>query len=223
MILEDQKFIYLHVQKTGGNSISSALLPFSSDQKKLKKHQDGTDRFGIEGDITPRKHAWLQEYQGVLGSRLDDYDVVTSVRDPLDRAISMYFSPHRWYKRDKSDWVKVEPFWCFERFNKIVSDMYRVVDFLKVNNATRVPDHVIRFESIQEDFDSLIEKYELPINSSILPHVNKSAASSILRDTAYNDKKVHDLVKDRFKEDYEILEKVNNQISVIEPYKVASG
>jgi len=215
MILENQKFIYLHVQKTGGNSISVALLPFSSDRKKIKKHQDGIDRFGIEGDVTPRKHAWLQDYQDKLGSRLDEYDVVTSVRDPLDRAISMYFSPHRWYRREKSDWVKVEPFWCFDRFSGIVSEMYRIVDFLQIGNTTRTPDHLIKFETIQKDFDSLINRYQLPIENSILPHVNKSAASSTIRDEAYHDRKVRDLVKERFKEDYEILEKVDTQRSIL--------
>jgi len=209
MIFNTHKFIYLHVQKTGGNSISSALLPFSDDQKTIKKHQNGKDRFGIKGDVTPRKHAWLQEYQDSLGERINEFDVVTSVRDPLDRAVSMYFSPHRWYKRDKDDeWRKIEPFWSYEKFEEIISSMYRVVDFLKISDSIRMPDHVIRFEDMQKDFATLVKKYGLPLDISELPHVNKSAADMELRKEVLRNAKVQDLVKKRFMEDYRLLDRV---------------
>ena len=221
MIFIKHKFIYLHVQKTGGNSISSALLPFSDDQKTIKKHQNGKDRFGVEGSITPRKHAWLQEYHDALGEKIDDYDVVTSVRDPLDRAISMYFSPHRWYRRDKKEWIKVDPFWDYDRFDEIVSNMYRVVDFLKIDNSIRKPNHIIRFENIQSDFASLVKKYELPIEVSLLPHVNKSVADDDLRAEALNNTKVQDLVKSRFKEDYTLLDSVADSYPPLLSQKVA--
>ena len=196
----------MHVQKTGGNSISTALLPFSDDQKTIKKHQNGHDRFGIKGDVTPRKHAWLQEYYSVLGENIYQYEIVTSVKGPLERAVSMYFSPHRWYKLEEKEWTKVEPFWCFKRFSAIASKMYRLVDFLTIDGTVRSPDHLIRFETLQNDFEALAIKYALPINRSHLPHVNKSASNSALYQTAYNDRQVRDLVKSRFKEDYLLLE-----------------
>jgi hypothetical protein len=66
MISSKYRFLYVHIPKTGGNSIQHVLLPISDDQKELKKHQDGLDRFEVIGPKTKKKHASLKaiERQG---------------------------------------------------------------------------------------------------------------------------------------------------------------
>lgn len=95
MISSQYKFIYLHVPKTGGNSIQSVLLPMSDDSLIIREVGDGYERFGISGAITSHKHNDLSCYAKAIGDQCAAYRIVMSVRNPFERAISHYFSPHR--------------------------------------------------------------------------------------------------------------------------------
>lgn len=207
MILNDAKLIYLHIQKTGGNSISKLFYPFSEDQITIRKHQDGVNRFGIRGKFTPRKHAYLTEYRDTMGSAMDDYDIVISVRNPLDRAISMYFSPHNWHRKNGESWEAVEPFWSMNRFDLIVNKMCQMSDFLRLDGKTQMPDYIINFDSMREDLISLSTKKNIPLNIDHLPHANQSAGTHEMMLQARQDRKVIELVQSRFQSDYELLER----------------
>ena len=106
MISTERKFIYIHVPKTGGNSIQTALQPFSDDKKVASGHQDGIDRFDIAGPATPSKHASLASYRDLLGD-ISQYFVFHSARHPFDRAISGYFSSSNWVRRSAAGIWKI--------------------------------------------------------------------------------------------------------------------
>ena len=203
MISSSHRFIYLHAPKTGGNSIQTRLHPFSDDQVIVQGHQDGRDRFEIQGEITPFKHARLSDYAKVLGKGLADYRTVISVRDPFQRAVSFYFSPHRWMRKspDTDTWALTEAFWDLEAFRTCLDGMVPMVDFLRVEGAVLQPDHVIRFETLAEDFSRCIEALGVPASLNDLPHVNRSAAAELAQD-ALLDASAAALVKDRMAEDY---------------------
>jgi hypothetical protein len=205
MIFSKAKLIFLHVQKTGGNSISHVLLPNSDDEMTLRNHQDGINRFGVSGKLTRRKHAWLADYKNALGSQLSDYQVAISVRNPLDRAISMYFSPHRWVTEENGSWHQQTPHWDIERFENIISTMFCITDYLEVDGVLHVPDYLIRFENITSDLKKVATRIGIPFNESDLPHVNKSAASSDLHQVLKKDPQVQEMVKIRFAKDYSLL------------------
>lgn len=69
MISSTQSFISLHAPKTGGNRIQTLPAPFRDDTIILSAHQDGYDRFGIRGDVTPFKHVRLSDYADVPSSK----------------------------------------------------------------------------------------------------------------------------------------------------------
>jgi len=106
---ERHRLIYLHPPKTGGNSIQSVLLPFSDDRKVLVGHQDGRDRFEVRGPATASKHATLADYASSLD--IAAYRVAISVRHPFDRAVSFFFSPHRWMRQTEDGWSLATPVW----------------------------------------------------------------------------------------------------------------
>ena len=155
MILSRHQLIFLHLQKTGGNSISELLLPFSNDSKTVRKHQDGKDRFGLNGPATKRKHAVLSDYHDTLGSDINHYRVAITTRDPFQRAISMYFSPHQWFAPKQGEWVRQEPYWDINRFETLVTNMLTLTDFLSVNGSVQLPDYVIRYEHRSRFFDGI--------------------------------------------------------------------
>ncbi len=206
MIFVSRKLIYLHVQKTGGNSVTKTLLPYSDDKMTLNRYQDAINRFGIKG-ISPRKHAKLPEYKEILGADFDDYKVALTIRDPLARAVSLYFSPHKWMVVEDEEWQYQKPYWDITRFEKLVTHMYSLEEFLTVDGQIRMPDHVMRFRNLQQNFADLCMEYNFPMQDFELPVANVSAASHALRKHALLDPRTKSLVDQRFANDYALISK----------------
>lgn len=82
--------------------MTAALLPFSDDRMTTHKYQDAVHRFGLAGKFTKRKHALLSDYKTALGPTFCDYKVAVPIRDPIERAISLFFSPRRWMVEKKT-------------------------------------------------------------------------------------------------------------------------
>ncbi|MGC1496745.1 MAG: sulfotransferase family 2 domain-containing protein [Sulfitobacter sp.] len=204
MIFISRKLIFLHVQKTGGNSVTKTLLPFSDDEMTLNDYQDAIDRFGIKG-VSPRKHAKLPEYKEILGTDFDDFKVALTVRDPLARAVSLYFSPHKWMVVEDEGWHYQDPYWDIDRFEKLVAHMYSLEDFLTVDGEIRMPDHVMRFRDLQSNFADLCREYDFPMQDFELPVANVSAASHNLKKRALSDPRTKELVDQRFTTDYKLI------------------
>ncbi len=105
MYFPDQKVVFVHVPKTGGNFFSRSFLQYSGDHMRTNIHQDGVDRFGVRGDFTMRKHQPLSDYVETLGrafgADLSDHKFFAIARHPVDRLLSYYFSPHRWLRENE--------------------------------------------------------------------------------------------------------------------------
>lgn len=100
MLFTSRKLIFLHVPKTAGNFVTRTLIGQSDDKMILGDKQDGIDRMKVEGPMTLQKHQSLTTYAQFLGGDLTGWDVVLFARPPLERLLSMYFSPGRWLKPD---------------------------------------------------------------------------------------------------------------------------
>ena len=98
MILDLPRLIFVHFSKTGGNSIQDALRDHSADEivdVGLGSGR-GADRFEIkraESGLT--KHSNMMAYQEFLGESFVNFRRFCILRDPFDRLLSYYFSPHR--------------------------------------------------------------------------------------------------------------------------------
>lgn len=210
MIFTAKKLIYLHVQKTGGNAVSQALMPFSDDEMYLRKHQDGVNRFSVVGDFTTRKHARLADYQTTLGPEFDRYQAVLPVRDPFERAVSLYFSPHKWFVEKDGGWVSEPSYWDFDRFEKMATHMQSLCYFLSVDGQVRKPDFLMRFDQLPKDFDALCSTFGFPLRYVDLPVINVSSASRSNLDIALNDNRAKALVDEVFSDDYALLAELEN-------------
>lgn len=104
VFLDELGVVYLHLPKTGGNYVQSQFLSLglSRDRKTLSGHQDGTHRFGIQGQFSADKHATLNEYKAAMGPEaFSQMEVVITWRHPIPRLVSLYLSPHAW-QRERS-------------------------------------------------------------------------------------------------------------------------
>src|SRR5262245_50254348 len=98
MLSTTRSFLFVHVPKTGGNSIQDALRAHSDDEFVcLSPHQDGVERFELRSArFDTHKHSTLAEYRSRYGDEL--LAVLyrfACVRNPWDRVVSHFFSPHR--------------------------------------------------------------------------------------------------------------------------------
>jgi Sulfotransferase family len=197
MLSQAHRFIFLHVPRTGGNSIQSYLLPFSEDSKQIREKQDGIDTFGIAGLLTPHKHATLPDYAAVV--QLSDYKIAMSVRHPIDRALSFYFAPIRVLSRDRAAQAPFE----LDAFNTMVRDMRPMADFVRIGERIEMPRLVLRYENgVSSNIVKLAQFLELPTPEDV-GHLNAGEADQ--RDTVQCDHRIAKTVRRRFAEDFELF------------------
>lgn len=209
MYLGKYSLIFLHLPKTGGNSVSRALLPFSDDRMYVGPRQDGVDTFGIQGRATQKKHARLSSYEQTLGNNLLDVQrVAITLRDPVERAVSYYFSPHRWKRRSPGNGnVKIlEPKWSFNDFCTTIEPLASLHDMLEINGQIRLPDFVLFYTHLNTDVHRLAVKTGIPLPAGSIPHANVSRASYDFRQELCQDDQVNAAVRERFSEDYKLID-----------------
>lgn len=196
MIGEKFQFIFVHIPKTAGNALQSILINYSEDAKVIRGQKDGIHRFGIESPYGTSKHSTLSDYLTTLGpDAFWSKRRFACIRNPWERAISFYFSPH-----------KRRTVWDRDEFLKGLDSMESMASYLRLptDPAGTLPDRnvdfLIRFERLQQDFDQLcdilgIERHHLPMRnqSDVLPYPD------------YYDDELIQIVGNRFFEDVSLF------------------
>ena len=206
MLLTKFNILYIHPPKTAGNAIQAALFPYSDDRKVVNEFRDGYDRFEVAGMITSHKHMTLAEYADRLGERLNDYRIAISVRHPVERAISMYFSPHRWYRKAVSGGYDLsEPVWDPAAFTEMLTTMPPMSEFLTINAEFRQPDFIIRQNHLDADFQAMCKTADLPEECWNMPigRRNQSAGQAPLIQDLLRLRALKREICDRFSADLE--------------------
>jgi Sulfotransferase family len=168
MISLQKRFLFVHIPKTAGNSIQSALRDYSEDQLvALRKEQDGIERFGLRNPkYKVKKHSTLREYRDALGDeQFCNLYKFTCVRNPWDRMVSYYFTP----TQSPENWDR-------QKFRGIISKAVSIADYLRLDGDEEDPfanvDYIMRFENLAEDFRTVCGT--LGISPATLPRYNRS-------------------------------------------------
>ncbi|HEX4697661.1 MAG TPA: sulfotransferase family 2 domain-containing protein [Candidatus Udaeobacter sp.] len=189
MISSQKRFLFVHIPKTAGNSIQSALRDYSEDELvALRKEQDGVERFGLRNPrYNLKKHSTLAEYRKALASdQFAELYKFTCVRNPWDRMVSYYFTP-----------TQTPELWDRKKFRATISKAVPVADYLRLNDDEKDPfknvDYVIHFENLNKDFQAVCETLGIPAAS--LQHYNRSNREHYSK---YYDDELRELVRERF-------------------------
>lgn len=189
-----EKFLFIHIAKTAGVSINTAL--------------------GING----RMHCTAQEFQRVLGEdKFKRLFKFTIVRNPWDRAVSQY--SHLWSSMHENfpsftEWVKIvygevlpvaysnhDKFITFKYGSNTVNGLLKPympqLDWLRDGNGKMLVNYVGRHENLQEDFNVICDK--IGVARKLLPHDNASQREMGYR--GYYDNKSRKLVGDFFQKE----------------------
>jgi hypothetical protein len=191
MISFQKRFLFVHIPKTGGNSIQSILASYSDDKLvRARRGQDGVERFGVSNPrFKLKKHSLLTEYREALGEKkFEALYKFACVRNPWDRMVSYYFTPGQ-----RKQWDR-------KAFKKMVSESLSAADYLRLNRGEADPfqnvDRVLRFENLTAGFELVCK--DLGIPPAPLPIYNKSEREDYAK---YYDHELRTLVNDRFAEE----------------------
>jgi Sulfotransferase family len=169
MIIHSKRLIFVHVQKTGGNSIASAL----------GEHPD-----------CPEKHFLARDLRECYGINVwKDHFKFAFVRNPWDRLVS-WWSMINGHRKIYDSGIPLNKFHSlvlsrsttFEEFLDCDEEIVDIdgpkwiyrnqIDYLTDISGRLIVDFVGRFESIQQDFEAVTKK--ALGQSYTLPHLNGS-------------------------------------------------
>lgn len=201
MISIQKNFLFVHIPKTGGNSMQNILKKYSKDQLViLGEHQDGEERFEVRNENYPtlEKHSTLNDYKKVIAQNTFSHLFkFATIRNPWDMMISYYFSPHRgiseWDRNSFLELLKIVP--TFKHFTEVSKEQVQWFHFFKKekDNSNNSLDFIIRFEHIDEDFKKLCSLIDIPFEP--LPKRNQSKRAHY---STYYDDELIEKVRKKF-------------------------
>ena len=169
------KFVFIHIPKTGGNSFQNQILNYTDEIKTVADHNDGTNRFGIKGEFTKDKHQTLNTYLKIFKEKninISNLEFVTIVRNPTDRLISFYFSPHRTIIEKKkflkkSQFIHKDIEFDESNFIKFCNNLPTQSDYL----GNKIPSSqltILKFENYNNEVSNFLKKYNIDFEDSKL-------------------------------------------------------
>ncbi len=206
MLISDQKkFIFVHLSKTAGTSIRTALEPYAIEPPTDKWHSF-LRRLDLPKDYRQfkfRRHAFLSAANKKLPNDIyQSYFKFAVVRNPWDRLVSSYHS-HYGLKEELNQTRKYkEPIGFFKFLQK-----QRQRNNFQLERITNLAgqidlDYMLRFEQLNTDIEQLADKLGVEIK---LPHRNHSfRKKSSYHD--YYDQRSKDFVAEHWQQEIELLE-----------------
>lgn len=168
-ISHEHKFVFIHITKTAGTSISSALC--KAHGASLKKPDQVYSGRGVGGDI-PKKHQPnpLEVHSTLIDvqrtGKIDGYLSFCVIRNPWERIFSFYQNRKRMGDKE------LEGLGFAETFRKHNYLLIQPQTFWMRGLSGEIEIGVIlRMESLEDDFNSLIERMGIDCQ---LPRLNRS-------------------------------------------------
>ena len=178
MICRDYNCLFVHIPKTGGQSIEQFFmnllhLDWDKDRTTLHLQRNDDTTQGTE-KLAHLSAAEYVDYGYVSRQEFSEFFKFSFVRNPWSRILSEYRYRNYFHHLSFRDFVlnkMPKPGW---------DDKYRHVmpqyDMLYDQQGNLMVDFVGRFETLQQDFDRVCEHLE--ITDSLLPHRNRSDKKS---------------------------------------------
>lgn len=193
MISHKKKFIYIHIPKTGGNSLSLYLKNYSSNKVIQRNSRVGLGQ-GIdiicEKSKIDIKHMPITYYRGLYPNLYSSYIKFTIVRNPYDRLISLYF----WLRSNRPYTKK-----SFKEFlNKNIKSQ---LSFIMVDDKIEV-DYICKFENLEEDLKYIFNKINIDTKDMVFPHLNASKHNYYM---SYYDNELLSIINKKYENDFKVL------------------
>lgn len=174
--------IFIRVPKNASTSIYSHLGEFNLIKKHEKIFHDALFKKKLYKKWFSPTHAKPDEIFGIFGNMVRNYMSFAVVRNPFDRAVSMF----QFAKENKLGNLYGESNnFSFESFCEIMNENHtnNTKDFIATHqqvewfNGAFQPNFILRFENIKNDFKEMLDLCQIKHISPNLPHENSSKRS----------------------------------------------
>jgi len=210
IISHSKKFVFVHIQKNAGTSITKYLAKYQTYQDIVL----GCTHFGNE--VMPlyhkkfnlHKHSQAKNIRNIMGDETwSKYFSFSFVRNPYDRMVSLY----NWCRKGKFDFpickeaINAKDFSQFIR-GECFQSLPQQLEYLSNNKGDIIVDFVGKQENIQADFDRVCKKLQIPnINMSKFKHNVRVRSHDNYQDY-YTSKEDIEIVKNKFASDIKFFE-----------------
>lgn len=205
MISQDKEFIFIHIPKTAGTSIYSAL---GGDRK-----EDNLFGYNKKLDLY-LQHLTAEEmlkYQFVTEPEFRNYFKFCFVRNPWDRVVSEWLwrtknvprhNLHRYVRLSLKHFIEKVPTWRGKVGSRIRRHLLPQHQFIYDAQGQPMVDYVGRFENLRQDFDTICQ--QIGLDGAELPWSNSTRVKISYRD--YYDDETYEMVKDLYAEDIDYFD-----------------
>jgi hypothetical protein len=188
LISHRHKFIFVHVQKSAGESIEAALRPFC----------DAADLADLQSTGL-HSHATAEQIIGAIGRRRwDSYFKFALERNPWDKCVSIYYYQREHWSRYWKWWrpaPKSFQDWFYPYFG-LWTKKLTPSHWLYTLNGQVAVDYLGRYESLADNFDEICRR--IGLGKVELPVVNRSRLRTTpdgLRQRDYREHYTSDICK----------------------------
>jgi hypothetical protein len=173
LVSHKHRFIFVHIYKTAGTSLRTALEPYCEDRWRWRLGRL-IERTGLHLIDLPHKHLTAAAVRDLLSPEVyDRYFKFAFVRNPWDWQVSLYHYTLR--STDHKQHAMTKAFRDFDEYIR-----WRVAEELRLQQAfvtdaagDLIVDYVGHLETLDDDLDRICERVGIPPIS--LPHANRSA------------------------------------------------
>lgn len=189
LISNKQKWMFIHIPKTGGSSIVSHLWRHADVEGVVNGCDSGEDQFrwrNINKDI--HQHASLRDTINILGDHVQGYFKFCVVRNTWDLLVSLWCYWHKLSKYPDPFRHAVNVVNNHDTFKSYVSNckVDLQLDAIRSADSQVDMDYIARFDHLDEDVKFIFDKINLPINKLPVINITKHAHYS----TFYDDETV---------------------------------
>lgn len=185
---DKHKFIFIHIEKTGGSSLNSLLMKQDEVENLKQNKYRNTKYYG--GDTTCKLFIdWFGQ------KRWDDYYSFCFTRNPYDRLVSWYFYSKK-HRGHPDNWTLYD--WL-QKFN--FGGRRTQIEYLFDHNGENTFKFIGRFENLKEDCEKILTHLNFPVEK--LPHIHHNKERKHYS-VYYNDDS-RKYVEDNFKEEFDLL------------------
>lgn len=214
IISHRKKFIFIHIYKTGGTSVTSLFLPYARFIERISTQYWFTRKsisvinkvfklanYGNKWINGVNKHATALELKNYLGEDLyNNYFKFVFVRNPYDMQVSLY----HYIKQDKdhhdntiANQLSFKAFVLREIENKAPLQSSFIVD----KNGNKIVDYIGKTETLNESLSNIADKVHIPYMPA--PYLNKSIRKKEYME--YYDDDLKELVYYYYKKDFDMF------------------
>ncbi len=208
IISHSKKFIFVHIQKNAGTSVTRYLDEYLTDRDLVL----GCTELGEK--IQPffrrkyqlNKHSYSKRIKAYFGDEVwNDYFSFTFVRNPWSRMVSLY----TWCRKNKlkydicQDAINSESFSQFIR-GKCFAQLPQQVDYFTNAKGRIIVNFVGKQESLQDDFEYVCQQISVPCPDMLKNKYNQSNPQQNYRKYYTSDQDI-ELVAKKFAPDIDTL------------------